>query len=295
MIKSMTGFGASSLSRDEAEISVQVSSVNRDHLDMDISFNAKNYAALLPDIRGAVKQFVKRGKISVSVHIEACGGGKKIFVNEPLAREMLKKIRSMEKKLFPKSTFGINELLRMEGVVSVRTLPAGQDKLKKDILLVLRRALAQLDRMRTKEGSGIAADFSRWLSQMENLVCSIEKKLPFIESAYEKKLQGKIRNPETARDITPTEKDLMLKMVSLFADKIDIAEEISRLKSHIGQFRSEMRGGEKPGKTLNFIAQEMLREANTMGVKTPSIDAKKSVVELKKLIEEIKEQVSNVE
>ena len=138
-------------------------------------------------------------------------------------------------------------------------------------------------------------DFQNILLEMEKSITAIQKSAPQNEKIYEKKLGNRIRKSHKLKEISREEQGIMLKMVGLFTEKVDISEEISRLKSHISQFRHSMRKENKPGKTLNFIAQEMLREANTMGSKSPSIDTKKQVIRIKTLIEEIKEQVSNVE
>jgi len=149
--------------------------------------------------------------------------------------------------------------------------------------------------MRRREGVQIEKDFARMLYSMEKNITLIEKNIPRNEKRYEKKLENRLKKSRKLKEITLEEQNIMLKMIGLFTEKIDISEEISRLKSHIEQFRYCMKKEDKPGKTLNFIAQEMLREANTMGSKSPSIDIKKSVITIKTLIEEIKEQVSNVE
>ena len=152
-----------------------------------------------------------------------------------------------------------------------------------------------MDKMRRREGVQIEKDFSRILSDMEKSIIAIEKNIPKNEKLYEQKLEHRLKKSRKLKDITAEEQNIMLKMIGLFSEKIDISEEMSRLKSHIEQFRHCMKKEDKPGKTLNFIAQEMLREANTMGSKSPSIDVKRDVIKIKTLIEEIKEQVSNVE
>jgi uncharacterized protein (TIGR00255 family) len=130
---------------------------------------------------------------------------------------------------------------------------------------------------------------------MEKAVRAIEARVPHEEKRYAKRLKERIRKPASGREFSSEEKDMLLRMVGVFTEKTDIAEELSRLKGHIAQFRHCMDKEEKPGKTLNFITQEMLREANTIGSKAASLDIRKSVIRIKTLIEEVKEQSSNVE
>ena len=291
----MTGFGTATVQQGNYSVMAQVSTINRNGLDIDISLNGRDHLFLLPDIRQKVRKLVKRGKVNVYLHIENISPKKNIVFNEPLARDIVKKIMQWEKSLFHVSTLTAGDLLRMEGIVSIKPAPAKLPQIKKTALEALKKALQAMDSMRDREGKQIARDFHSSLGHLEGFVLSIEKICPMAEKAYEKKLIKKITKSRNSRDITQEEKDIMLKMTGLFSDKIDISEEISRLKSHITQFRHYMKNENAPGKTYNFISQEMLREANTMGSKTSSMDIKKKVIRIKSLIEEIREQVANVE
>ncbi|MCK5708155.1 MAG: YicC family protein [Candidatus Aureabacteria bacterium] len=295
MIKSMTGFGSMSKQKKKFSVAIQISSVNRSYLDIDISINGKDYLFLLPEIREVVKKNVKRGKIQVYVSIDALSHTKNITFNAPLAKSIMTKVRSWEKELFKTYSLTSGDVLKLDGILTVKANSLKNLRLKPGVLETLKQTLGELDKMRIREGVHIKKEFLTFLKKIEKHLGVIEKCVPLIEKRHEKKLITRLKNSKKTRDFSSEEKDMMMKMLGLFTEKTDIAEEISRLKSHIKQFRRCMTKDDKPGKTLNFIAQEMLREANTIGSKTPAIEVKQKVIHIKALIEEIKEQVSNVE
>ncbi|MBN1521852.1 MAG: hypothetical protein JW928_04900, partial [Candidatus Aureabacteria bacterium] len=152
MIKSMTGFGSASVQKKGYCVFSQVSSVNRGHLDIDISFNGKEYLFLLPEIRELVKKTVKRGKVNIHLHIEPLDQSKTVVFNENLARTILKKLRQWEKDSFSSASLRASDILHHEGVLTIKTSQAKTSVLKQLTSISLKKSLSEMDRLRLQEG-----------------------------------------------------------------------------------------------------------------------------------------------
>ncbi len=297
MIKSMTGFGRALYENKEFSASVQIVSLNKNNFDIDFNVNPKDFYFLYPFVREAVKKVVSRGKVNVAVFIELKNQKKNISFDENAAKELFIKMKMWEKRNFKTETIKPSSILNLRDLYNVKNLSVSESKLKECVNKALDKALKALDDFRKKEGKHIEKFFEKRLKKLNSLLMNIKKIIPDSETKYSKKLKKRLDIAKKREPLTKEEADVFYKLMGIFLEKSDISEEVSRLKSHLIQFSDKIRSKDlqPSGKMLNFLSQEMLREANTMGAKTQDLRIKKYVVELKTAIEEIKEQVLNVE
>lgn len=294
MLKSMTGFGAGSAKADGVQVTVELSSVNRKQLDVSLRLPPA-LAGTEAQAQKIIKETVSRGRISGSVKMEAPDSSGEVHLNVKMANAAVKQLRAAAKKLKIDDNLSAADLLRIPNLLDFQCLEkteetgsAGFQTLEK----ALRAALKKLDAMRSREGNALQADFRERLKTLEAMLAEIRKLAPTVVSKVRKKL---FQGLETC-GIENLEKDeRVLREIALFGEKADISEEITRLKSHIQQFRKMMRSPEPAGRPLDFLAQEFFREINTIGSKANDLQITKQVVAFKTELERIREQIQNVE
>ena len=290
MLKSMTAYGRSSVVTSQGRLTVEIQSINRKFLDLQI-FLPKELSRFDPLIRKWIGEGLFRGQVAVRIDFRSEGkSAVKVTPNEPLIKEYLSAFNEIKEK-FAVDGDVLPYLLQQPGVLVVQEAE-GADELESALHSGVISALEELSRMKASEGKNLAADLLGRLAVMEAALGQIALKSPEIKVYYRNKLQALLN------ELLPggEHEERLLRELCLFAEKIDIEEEITRFASHLEQTKGligETR--ETSGKALEFLVQELQREANTMGSKAADIEVSKLALELKVEIERIREQVQNVE
>ena len=294
MIRSMTGFGAGRGKAGEEEIAAEVRSVNGKFCDVKVRL-PRELAALEPEASKQVKARLARGGIEVSLRRLAGAEHSALRprVDLALAQAYAAIYADLAAALqLPAQKPTVPELLAAEGVLSLEERPADLDQARAALHQALDGALDELEAMRAREGKALAEDLHARAGQMRALAASIAKAVPETVSAYRERLDTRIRELLGAVPVDPAR---IAQEVAMFADKSDVAEELTRLASHLDQLERLVRADEPAGRRMEFLVQEMGREVNTTGSKSSSAAIASTVVELKAELERIREQVANVE
>jgi len=291
MIRSMTGFGAGRAARGGEEIDVEVRSVNHKFCEVKARL-PRELSALEVELVRAVKERLVRGGVEVAVRRSATRGALAPRVDLALAAEYARVFEEVRSRLGLSGPVSLSEVLAAEGVVALEERAADLESARGAASEALGLALDRIAEMRAREGEALARDLSLRLNLVEEIVARLERIAPQSIEHYRTRLQERIQ--EVARGFTPDPARLAQE-VALFADRIDVAEEFTRLRSHLGQTRALIAGGEPAGRKMEFLVQEMHREANTIGSKSQSGEISGLVVQLKAEIERMREQVQNVE
>lgn len=292
MIKSMTGYGGAKAEVDGAEISVELKSVNNRFLDTSIRL-PRNLLFAEESVKSAVSRHISRGKVDVFVNIKNAGADDtEVAMNEPLIKAYLEVFRTMREKYGLADDVTIMGMSRLPDVLSVERRELDRDEATQAVLSVLEEALTEFDAMRLREGAKLRDDVQNRIVEIERLTTIVEENAPKIVSEYRLRLEQKMREVLENSNI---DESRLITEAAIFADKVAVDEETVRLRSHLSQLTA-MIGGESPvGRKIDFLVQELNREANTIGSKCQSADIAHVVVDLKSEIEKIREQIQNVE
>jgi uncharacterized protein (TIGR00255 family) len=292
-MKSMTGHGRGECAQDGFKIAVEVSSVNRKQSDITVDL-PRNLAVLESSIRGLIHQSVSRGRLTAKITLHAATGrnSARMHLNLPLARAYAQELRRMARELKLNGDLTLDHLIRAPGVFQTDDDLASAEDFWPAIEKALKKALDSFLKMRTREGAHLARDLGARVRTMQAAVKQVEKHAPAVAENYRAKLLERIRTAGVEAEL---DDDRLLKEVALFADRSDISEELTRLQSHFQQFEHLAVSKEPVGRTLDFLAQEMNREINTMGSKANDALISREVVALKAELEKFREQVQNVE
>ena len=293
-MKSMTGYGRGGYAQDGFKITVELSAVNR--RQSEISLNLPRELELLEaPIRDAINGKIARGRVMARVSVHA-GGGKlsaRMHINLPLARAYLTELNRLAKQLKLAGEITLDQLIRAPGVLQTDEELVEAEKIWPVLEKALKQGLAALVKMREREGEHLARDLARRIAIMRKAVGTIQKQAPLTAENYRQQLLGRIKSAGL-ENIAPDDERL-LKEIVLFADRSDISEELTRLQSHFQQFEDCRKSKEPVGRTLDFLAQEMNREVNTIGSKANDAVISREVVTLKAELEKFREQAQNVE
>lgn len=290
-MKSMTGFGRATLSNDLLDASIDVSSVNRKGLEISCAL-PRDWLAAERNVAQRVKEFYTRGKVSVAIRVnfKSLKGG--AFSNSEQIRMALESLKNSCEEMSIDFKPSISDLIAIaKSIEGAEALPDFEE-LWEDFDKNLQKALLDADKMRLSEGANLKRDFEKRLQTLANFVTTIEEESKGTVADYKEQLLNRLKALDIDLDL---DDERVLKEVSIFADKADICEEITRLKSHIGQFESCINSTENCGRKLDFICQEMGREINTIGSKANKLAISKLVIDFKNELERVREQVQNVE
>ena len=291
-MKSMTGFGRGEFSSDSLKFTVEMKSVNHRYLDANIRI-PKEYAYLDTSIRSELKRYLGRGKVDVFVTYEILGEAEyDLQFNEHLAQEYVDAYARMAERFHLTNDLTAARLGAQPEIFRLRQDSMDEDEVWNVLKQAVDQALEMLLEARTREGENLKSDLVEKLSQMNTLVDAIVDRYPEIISAYELRLKEKIA---TLLEDNQIDESRLAAEVVLFADKLATDEETVRLRSHIDTMKKELEKGNDIGRKLDFIAQEMNREANTILSKANDLDTSNFAIDLKTLIEKIREQVQNIE
>lgn len=288
---SMTGFGRGMATGPLGRITVELATLNSRYLELSVRL-PKPLIALEPIIRQSVAEALQRGKVNVSVGLDSKQTADRVKLDTAVAKAYMAQLRQLRKELKIDAEPTLNDLLQIPDILAAREVEPGDEATERQLADALAKALVQLAKMREKEGQVMAADMKKRLLLMQKAVEIIEKRA---KQSVQDRLT-KLRERVQELLATPMEKPERLDQeLAIMADKGDITEECVRFRSHLGQFRDALNVKEPVGKRLNFILQELNREANTMGSKAVDISLTQQVILIKEELEKIREMVQNVE
>ena len=290
----MTGYGRGDCSQDGFKITVELSSVNRKQSEISVNL-PREMEMLEAPIRDLINRYIARGRLTVRVGLHA-GASKlsaRMHLNVPLAKAYARELDRLSRQLKLPGPVTLDHLARAPGVFQTDEQIAEEEDFWPAVEKALTKALQSVVKMREREGAHLARDLAQRITAMRKAVAQIQKHAPGVAERYRQQLIERIKSAglETPR----AEDDRLLKEVVYFADRSDISEELTRLESHFQQFDDGLKSKEPVGRMLDFLAQEMNREVNTIGSKANDSLISREVVILKAELEKFREQAQNVE
>lgn len=292
-MKSMTGFGRGTARGEGYEVTVEVQSVNRRNLETTFS-TPKEWASLEPVLAEAVKGVAQRGRVHTTVTVQTVGENSGLTWKESEVEATLKRFSGLAQRVGCTWPPDADVLLRMILALQANTRVPDPETAQPVVVEAAQAALEGFVAMRATEGEALAADLRARLEGLQTLLASIREAGGKRVETYRELLFARLKNAGLELDLND---ERVLKEIALFADKCDVAEEMTRLESHLSQFLDTMENGAEQGvgRKLEFILQEILREYNTIGSKANSLEVTKQVIEAKNEIERIREQIQNTE
>jgi uncharacterized protein (TIGR00255 family) len=288
----MTGYGRGQSVHNGTKFSVELNSVNRKQSDVSVNL-PRELVELEPRVRDAINTQVSRGRLNVAIAFhKGSAPSQKLALDSVLARTYYKAMLDLQKELKAAGEISIETVLRSPGVLRLPEEEISPDSAWPHIEVALKEALADLIRMREREGKHLAKDLAQRLKTVQLSLKKIRQLHPDVVRKYRESLHQRIQKAglEISKD-----DERLVKEVIFFADKSDISEEMTRLESHFAQFADHLRKSEPVGRTLEFITQEIYRELNTLGAKANDAAISQHVVTCKAEMEKIREQIQNVE
>lgn len=292
MIKSMTGFGRSEIVKGNRKISVEIKSVNHRYLEAGIKM-PKKLNVFESRMRDLLKKYATRGKIDIFINYEDDSESQvNLKFNQNIADEYMAIFNNMSEKYNLKNDMTVGGLARFPEVITMDEVQEDEEELWHFIEEAMKAALEQFVNTRILEGENLKKDLLGKLDYMEELVAFVEKRSPEIMKEYRSKLESKVK--ELLGDTTIDESRIATEVI-IYADKICVDEETVRLRSHIEHARKCLNEDGGIGRKMDFIAQEMNREANTTLSKANDIEISNAAIDLKTEIEKVREQIQNIE
>ena len=292
MIKSMTGFGRSEIVKGNRKISVEIKSVNHRYLEAGIKM-PKKLNVFESRMRDLLKKYATRGKIDIFINYEDDSESQvNLKFNQNIADEYMAIFNNMSEKYNLKNDMTVGGLARFPEVITMDEVQEDEEELWHFIEEAMKAALEQFGNTRIVEGENLKKDLLGKLDHMEELVAFVEKRSPEIMKEYRSKLESKVK--ELLGDTTIDESRIATEVI-IYADKICVDEETVRLRSHIEHARKCLNEDGGIGRKMDFIAQEMNREANTTLSKANDIEISNAAIDLKTEIEKVREQIQNIE
>ncbi len=292
MIKSMTGFGRAEAVSRERKVSVELKSVNHRYLDLNIKM-PKRLSYFEGEIRNVMKTYIRRGKVDVFITYEDYTmGGMALKYNAELAKEYLGYLNQMSEELGIENDIRVSTLSRYPDVFTMEEQAPDEEELWSFLEGPLHEACRKFVETREREGANLKRDLLEKLNGLEAKVDIVEKRSPEVVKAYREKLEAKMHE---LLDDNQIDDSRIAAEVILFSDKICNDEETVRLRSHIHGMRKILDENEGVGRKMDFMAQEMNREANTILSKSNDLTVSNAAIDLKTEIEKIREQIQNIE
>ena len=292
MVKSMTGYGRAVETVNGREFTVEIRSVNNRYLDCTVKL-PRSFSFAEEAVKAAVKAAVSRGKVDVYISVRSeTEADVQVTLNRPVLEGYLAAMRQMVDEYGVKDDISVSTLARMSDVFLVDKPKADEEQLKADLLSVVDKALQAYDAMRVTEGLALENDLRSRANTILELVAQVEELNPKTVSDYRKRLEEKMREVLENKSI---DESRILTEAAIFADKVAVDEETVRLRSHLEQMDAMLSGTGGIGRKLDFLLQEMNREANTTGSKCTDVKVARIVVDIKAELEKIREQTQNIE
>ena len=292
MIKSMTGYGRAQGSFSGGEILVEVKSVNNRYLDCGVKL-PRVYAFAEEAIKGLVQHTISRGKVDVFVNINAAGAqNMKISLNAPVVEGYLAALHQLTEQYGVQDDISVSTLARMNDLFLVEKQEEDEKEVQDALLAVVAQALSAFDAMRTAEGQALKEDLLQKADEVLDMVALVEARSPVTVEAYRQRLTAKMLE---VLENAAVDEARIIQEAAIYADKVAVDEETVRLRSHVDQLRTMLSEGGVIGRKLDFLLQEMNREANTIGSKGNDVEQARNVVNIKSQLEKIREQIQNIE
>ena len=292
MIKSMTGYGRAQGAFSGGEITVEIKSVNNRYLDCGVKL-PRVYSYVEDAVKTLVQKNISRGKVDVFVSINSSGAENvKITLNKPVAQGYVDALHEMAQEFGIREDISVSLLSRFNDVFLVEKQEEDEDEVKSSILQVVAQALEAFDTMRQKEGQALKQDLLQKAQEILELVSLVEARSPITVEAYRNRLTAKMQEVLENKQL---DESRIIQEAAIYADKVAVDEETVRLRSHVAQLETMLTGGGVIGRKLDFLMQEMNREANTIGSKGNDVEQARNVVDIKSLLEKIREQIQNIE
>lgn len=292
MISSMTGYGRCEVLENERKVMVEISSVNHRYLDLNIKM-PKPLMYLEDGLRKKIKEKVARGKVEVMVTYQSASDKDfKVTVNEALGNAYIEGLRQFGRRYGVADDLKLSDLVAIDELITMEKQSPSEEAVAQLLEAAIEGALDQFMAMRQREGSHLAIDLLTKNSLLKEVVSQLEAKSPQVVIHYKERLEARLKELLHA---VPVDETRLAMEVALFTDKCAIDEELTRLKSHMTQLEHIIKEGGTCGRKLDFLMQEMNREANTIGSKANDHEITKMVVTLKTEMEKIREQVQNIE
>ena len=297
MIKSMTGFGRSELKDEEKTVAVELRSVNNKYLKINIRI-PDSLSGVEDKIERLLKKELVRGTINLTIDYKTSDQAPKCVINKDILREYHDLISEAREEISIQQDVTLDNLISLPGVLEFKR-DSGNGKTEDDgfwqeLEQLIKLSINDLKKMREAEGQNLRLEIDKWKDKISVLLDKIETMAPKVVSEYSSRIQERVSALLSGTD-SKIEKSDLLKEIAIFADRCDISEELGRLRSHILLFNNVMDNEEPNGRKLEFIVQEMFREANTIASKANNSDIIEDVISIKTEIERIKEQVLNIE
>lgn len=292
MVYSMTGYGKGNAVLNGKDITVEIKSVN--HRYFEYSSRMSRFFSFLDDkIKKQINETVSRGKVEMSLTIKTVEQSDTIVeVDVALAKSYYEALCAISEELGLEKPCDVNAISRYEGVLTQNKSEEDAEQLAADVSSVVAMALEEFVKMKKAEGEKLYDDVMGRLAAIENIVGEIETIAPLRTQKYQDRLYQKL---QTILQDTQIDSQRILTEAAIFADKVAVDEETVRLRSHIAQYRDILNGDARQGRKLDFLTQELNREANTIGSKSNDLEVTRRVVDIKSEIEKIREQIQNME
>ncbi len=294
MVKSMTGFGRGEYNDGKRNMIAEIKSVNHRYSDISVRM-PRRYQFAEDAVRSTVKQHISRGKIDVQISVEYIAESDiKVELNKPLAEQYIQNFKVLKDEYGVQGEVTLELLSGMPEVLKQSSDVEDEDEIRQSIIKATDAAAENLEKMRAVEGEKLAEDLLERADLIKAMVSEIEVKAADLPGIYKEKLRTRIDELLDGASVVP--EDRLAQEVAIFADHADITEEITRLRSHMDQMKSiinESKGAD--GKKLDFLVQEMNREANTIGSKANDLGITEVMLRIKSEVEKIREQVQNIE
>ena len=292
MIKSMTGYGRAQGSFSGGDITVEIKSVNNRYLDCGVKL-PRGYAYLEEGVKSQVQKAISRGKVDVFITINAAGADNvKISVNEPVAKGYIDAMHRLVQEYGIQDDISASAISKFSDVFLVEKQEQDENEVKSAISGVVAEALGAFDAMRTRESEALKTDLLQKAEGILTLVSKVEERSPITVKAYRERLTAKMQEVLEDRQIDEAR---IIQEAAIYADKVAVDEETVRLRSHVDQLQNMLSEGGVIGRKLDFLMQEMNREANTIGSKGNDVEQTRNVVSIKSELEKIREQIQNIE
>jgi len=292
MTKSMTGYGKSEVSTPDGRLSVEVRSVNHRYGEINVKL-PRQFLVLEGELRKRVAERFKRGKIDIFVQFESLAGGAQLpQVNLAMAKAYHEAFESINHMLGDYKPLSIDLIVSQKDVLVSREITTDLDRVSVDLYEVLATALDSLEFMRLREGEALEAEIAGRIAQISVLVEKVAARAPLAVAGNTERLRERINR---LLGETQVDEQRLAQEVAILAEKMEITEELVRLRSHFRQFDEVMGLDEPVGRKLDFLLQEMNREVNTIGSKANDAEIASLVVELKSELEKVREQIQNIE
>ncbi len=292
MIKSMTGFGRGEVSSESCKVTVEMKSVNHRYLDVNMKM-PKKLNFFEASIRNLLKEYIQRGKVDLFISFEDLSENSvNVTYHKEVAAEYMNFLQQMAEDFSLENDVRVSSLARFPEVMTLDDVEIDEEGVWKSLEKAIRQAAEGFVESRIKEGENLCADLIAKLDEMLEAVDFIEARSPQIIEEYKKRLTDKVQ--EMLGDAKVDEARLVTE-VTIFADKVCVDEELVRLRSHVQTTKNTLLEGGGIGRKLDFLAQEMNREANTILSKANDLEISNKGIELKTAIEKVREQIQNIE